>query len=196
MNDEDLKFVMECESVSDYEKSGMGIDEFDLRFVVHARVGYSRLCTVVRDQDKRARHAEAERDAFDKRIEELESEVSKLRIELAQARETIRQECETADRMRNEGYDELQMRGIDRVRDAELSGTGREFKEHDHSRKGSRVGCLKAPRFYSHFVGKEGTVDHERRSGSLGLHFVHVVFDGDPDPRPIGFHSDELEFIS
>jgi hypothetical protein len=95
----------------------------------------------------------------------------------------------------NEGYDELQMRGIDRVRDVELLRAGCEFKEHDRSRKGRRVRCLKAPRFYSHLVGKEGTVDHERRSGSLGLHFVHVVFDGDPDPRPIGFHLDELAFL-
>ena len=32
------------------------------------------LCSAVREQDKRARHAEAERDAFDERIKELEKQ--------------------------------------------------------------------------------------------------------------------------
>lgn len=34
------------------------------------------LCSAVREQDKRARHAEQERDAFDKRIAELERELA------------------------------------------------------------------------------------------------------------------------
>jgi len=36
------------------------------------------LCSAVREQDKRARHAEAERDAFGERIKELEKERAKL----------------------------------------------------------------------------------------------------------------------
>ena len=41
---------------------------------INARTDVPALCAAVREQDKRARHAEQERDAFDKRIAELEAE--------------------------------------------------------------------------------------------------------------------------
>lgn len=40
---------------------------------------FRRLCRIVKEEDKRARHAEAERDAFNTRIGELEAEVDRLR---------------------------------------------------------------------------------------------------------------------
>jgi hypothetical protein len=43
-------------------------------FIAHARTDIPALCSAVREQDKRARHAEAERDTFDKRIDELEAQ--------------------------------------------------------------------------------------------------------------------------
>lgn len=94
----------------------------------------------------------------------------------------------------NKGYDELKMRGIDKAKDAAYRAAGSEFKDHDVSRKGQRIRVIKTPKFCAKHCGKEGTVDHERRSDSLGLHFVHVNLDGDSE-GPYGFHCDELVFL-
>lgn len=48
-------------------------------FVAASFVAIRELVRIVKEQDKRARHAEAERDAYDKRIAELEAEVAQLR---------------------------------------------------------------------------------------------------------------------
>lgn len=50
------------------------IEESDIDFLENAPAKMAELCSAVREQDKRARHAEEERDAFDKRIAELEVE--------------------------------------------------------------------------------------------------------------------------
>lgn len=68
MNDDDLKFLIGCDDMGKrptvYPKIGMG-------------AAIVRLVRMVREQDKRARHAEAERDAFNARINELEAEQAK-----------------------------------------------------------------------------------------------------------------------
>lgn len=73
MNDEDLKFIVGCDDMANrldlYPKVGMG-------------AAICRLVRLVREQDKRARHAEQERDAFDKRIAELETEATTLKKKL------------------------------------------------------------------------------------------------------------------
>ena len=51
------------------------IEESDIDFLENAPAKMRELCSAVREQDKRARHAEAERDAFDKRITGLEAEM-------------------------------------------------------------------------------------------------------------------------
>ena len=52
--------------------------EGDARFAVRARMGMPKLCAMVREQNKRARHAEQERDALGARIDELEKQVQEL----------------------------------------------------------------------------------------------------------------------
>lgn len=44
------------------------------------------LCLAVREQDKRTRHAEEERDLFEKRIETLEGTIGALNERIAEAR--------------------------------------------------------------------------------------------------------------
>lgn len=51
------------------------IEESDIDFLENAPAKMIELCSAVREQDKRARHAEEERDAFDKRINELQAEL-------------------------------------------------------------------------------------------------------------------------
>lgn len=51
----------------------------DGSFIAHAREDVPKLCAAVREYDKIARHASEERDAFGKRIEELEAENERLR---------------------------------------------------------------------------------------------------------------------
>ena len=53
-------------------------NEADARFAIRARTAMTTLCTMVREQDTRARHAEMERDAFSVRIDELEKQVQEL----------------------------------------------------------------------------------------------------------------------
>lgn len=48
--------------------------EVDCNLFAASRRVIAELCSAVREQDKRARHAEAERDTFDKRIDELEAQ--------------------------------------------------------------------------------------------------------------------------
>lgn len=115
MNEDDLKFLKECESVGNeaspepwtIDRSGSfsaifanvlqrhaGEDSFvkrqisswggiksenDLRFTIVARSAMPLLCTMVREQDKRARHAEQERNVFGTRIAELGAEIAVIR---------------------------------------------------------------------------------------------------------------------
>ena len=51
-----------------------GSSDADFVFAAHARTDVPVLCLAVKEQDKRARHAEEERDLFSKRIDELETE--------------------------------------------------------------------------------------------------------------------------
>jgi hypothetical protein len=69
MNDDDLMLIL-----AKYER-GVGDKTIDQSSRV---IG---LCRTVREQNKRARHAEQERGAFDRRIAELEVEVAKLKPE-------------------------------------------------------------------------------------------------------------------
>lgn len=84
-----LKFVADV--VVGYQQVGdslgqviecVGVDEDEAEFLEHAPSHIETLCSAVREQDKRARYAEAERDAFGKRIEELEANKSALRAKL------------------------------------------------------------------------------------------------------------------
>jgi hypothetical protein len=76
MSEDDLKLL------SRYEHDAMQ-EAFDVQ--ADRVVG---LCRMVREQDKRARHAEQERDAFAVRIRKLEAEVAHLR-KMNMTRETI-----------------------------------------------------------------------------------------------------------
>lgn len=73
MNEEDLAFVAECEKQTERHVA-IGLVLSPL-----LNVQVDRLCTMVREQDKRARHAEQERDAFNARIDELEAELALLK---------------------------------------------------------------------------------------------------------------------
>lgn len=75
MDPKTKKLAEEAEALVDYNNSGLSLDEFDKRFVVRARTIIPELRLAVKEQDKRVRHAEQERDAFDKRIAELETEL-------------------------------------------------------------------------------------------------------------------------
>lgn len=112
MNEDDLKYVSECEKEAERVPKGpwklWGMDvyadpkntsnladgvlvaktfcnygdfqrTFVASFIAKAVEAVPRLCRMLREQDKRARHAEQERDAFDKRIGELEAEVAKFK---------------------------------------------------------------------------------------------------------------------
>jgi hypothetical protein len=48
----------------------------DSAFIAYARTAMPALCSAIREQDKRAWHAEQERDAYDKRIAELEAQLA------------------------------------------------------------------------------------------------------------------------
>lgn len=63
----------------------LGVVEHDHngRFIARARTDVPALCSAVREQDKRARHAEEERDAFDKRIVEMEAQCENIELEHA-----------------------------------------------------------------------------------------------------------------
>lgn len=67
MNADDLKFVDRVETLAKH-----AFLELSIADVVC-------VCRMVRERDKRARHAEAERDAFNTRIGELETELRELR---------------------------------------------------------------------------------------------------------------------
>ncbi len=62
--------------------------EDDGRFAAHAREAMPALCSAIREQDKRARHAEEELDAYDKRITELEAQLQE-RSAAARAFDTL-----------------------------------------------------------------------------------------------------------
>lgn len=53
-----------------------GSSDADFVFAAHARTDVPVLCLAVKEQDKRARHAEEERDLFSKRIDELEKQLA------------------------------------------------------------------------------------------------------------------------
>ena len=57
-------------------------DDADIgEFIARARADVPALCAALREQDKRARHAEEERDLFDKRIDELETQCESVELE-------------------------------------------------------------------------------------------------------------------
>jgi hypothetical protein len=58
---------------------GIEISDEDAEFIEKARVDVPALCVAILELDKHARHAEHERDVFNKRIDELEAEVERLR---------------------------------------------------------------------------------------------------------------------
>lgn len=66
MNREDEEFVRYIERLYGNKSDAMGSN-------------VRRLCRIVKEEDKHARHAEQERDAFNARIDELEAEVAKLK---------------------------------------------------------------------------------------------------------------------
>lgn len=57
----------------------IGIDEAEADFLSNASKDIVSLCRLVKEEDKRARHAEQERNMYDARIAELEAEVAKLK---------------------------------------------------------------------------------------------------------------------
>jgi hypothetical protein len=78
MDPKTKQLVEEAESLVDHGNSGLDIEAFDRRFVTRARSMIPELRIAVLEQDKRARHAEEERDAFGKRIDELDESNASL----------------------------------------------------------------------------------------------------------------------
>lgn len=78
MIDADPPFALTGDSVAELRSDR---DRWDAlgEFISNGRIDVPYLLDLVKSLDKRARHAEAERDAFDKRIEELEAEVTRLK---------------------------------------------------------------------------------------------------------------------
>lgn len=64
-------------------------------FVAGSFTDIARLVCLVQEQDKRARHAEQERDAFNARIDELEAEVTLAKEE----RDAVLEECDGCKRL-------------------------------------------------------------------------------------------------
>lgn len=84
MNDDDLKFVDRVETLAKRAFSELSIADVVL------------VCRMVREQDKRVRHVEAERDAFNTRIDELETELRDLRSQVGMSGGCCRDERHVA----------------------------------------------------------------------------------------------------